>query len=69
MVAGDSMESLAQLSVLCERLYTSQDPAERAHTESTLTCFSLNSDYIQQCQYILDNSASPYLGIHTDSFF
>lgn len=54
------MESLAHLSVLCERLYTSQDPAERAHAESTLACFSVNTEYIQQCQYILDNSSSPY---------
>jgi len=54
------MESLAQLSVLCERLYTSQDAAERAHAETTLACFSLNTEYISQCQYILDNSSSPY---------
>ncbi|CAK9199269.1 unnamed protein product [Sphagnum troendelagicum] len=54
------MESLAQLSVLCERLYTSQDSEERALVETTLACFSLNTEYISQCQYILDNSSSPY---------
>ncbi|CAA6655624.1 unnamed protein product [Spirodela intermedia] len=54
------MESLAQLDALCERLYNSQDSAERAHAESMLKCFSLNTDYISQCQYILDNSPSPY---------
>ncbi|KAH9557462.1 hypothetical protein CY35_07G085500 [Sphagnum magellanicum] len=54
------MESLAELSVLCERLYTSQDAAERAHAETTLACFSQNSEYISQCQYILENSSSPY---------
>ncbi|KAJ3676579.1 hypothetical protein LUZ60_003991 [Juncus effusus] len=54
------MESLAQLEVLCQRLYTSQDSAERAHAENALKCFSENSDYISQCQYILDNASTPY---------
>ncbi|XP_024310432.1 exportin-7 isoform X4 [Brachypodium distachyon] len=54
------MESLAQLEVLCEKLYNSRDSAERAHAESTLKCFSENSDYISQCQYILDNASTPY---------
>ncbi|KAJ4968827.1 hypothetical protein NE237_015528 [Protea cynaroides] len=54
------MESLAQLEALCERLYNSQDLAERAHAESTLKCFSVNTDYISQCQYILDNALTPY---------
>lgn len=55
-----SMESLAQLEALCERLYNSQDSAERAHAESTLKCFSLSTEYISQCQYILDNALTPY---------
>ncbi|KAJ4956852.1 hypothetical protein NE237_013635 [Protea cynaroides] len=54
------MESLAQLEAMCERLYNSQDSAERAHAESTLKCFSVNTDYISQCQYILDNALTPY---------
>jgi exportin-7 len=54
------MESLAQLEALCERLYNSQDSAERAHAENTLKCFSVNTDYISQCQYILDNASTPY---------
>ncbi|XP_027114232.1 exportin-7 isoform X1 [Coffea eugenioides] len=54
------MESLAQLEVLCERLYNSQDSAERAHAENTLKCFSVNADYIPQCQFILDNALTPY---------
>ncbi|XP_020249688.1 LOW QUALITY PROTEIN: exportin-7 [Asparagus officinalis] len=54
------MESLAQLEALCERLYNSQDSAERALAESTLKCFSVNTDYISQCQYILDNALTPY---------
>ncbi|KAK1281191.1 hypothetical protein QJS04_geneDACA015059 [Acorus gramineus] len=54
------MESLAQLEALCERLYTSGDSAERAHLESSLKCFSLNTDYISQCRYILENALTPY---------
>ncbi|GLT76401.1 hypothetical protein SLA2020_480630 [Shorea laevis] len=54
------MESLAQLEALCERLYNSQDSAERAHAENTLKCFSVNIEYISQCQYILDNALTPY---------
>lgn len=54
------MESLAQLELLCERLYNSQDSAERTHAENTLKCFSTNVDYISQCQYILDNALTPY---------
>lgn len=55
-----NMQSLAQLESLCERLYNSSNPQERAHAEQTLQVFSVNTDYISQCQYILDNSASPY---------
>ncbi|KAL3629949.1 hypothetical protein CASFOL_026261 [Castilleja foliolosa] len=54
------MESLAQLEGLCERLYNSQDAAERTHAENTLKVFSTNIDYISQCQYILDNALTPY---------
>lgn len=54
------MESLAQLEALCERLYNAQDVAERAHAENTLKCFSMNTEYISQCQYILDNAVTPY---------
>nr|KAJ0225126.1 hypothetical protein LSAT_V11C100045500 [Lactuca sativa] len=54
------MESLAQLEALCERLYNSQDSVERAHAENTLKVFSANTDYISQCQYILDNASTPY---------
>jgi hypothetical protein len=55
-----NMQSLAQLESLCERLYNSSNPQERAHAEQTLQVFSVNTEYISQCQYILDNSASPY---------
>ena len=55
-----TMESLAQLEVLCERLYNSQDSMERAHAETTLKCFSTNTDYVSQCLYILDNASTSY---------
>eukprot|EP00897_Mesotaenium_endlicherianum_P004381 jgi/Mesen1/3971/ME000210S03214 len=55
-----TMESLVQLESLCEKLYNAQDPAERAHAEQTLQVFSVNSEYITQCQFILDSSSSPY---------
>ncbi|GJP36962.1 hypothetical protein CLOM_g1463 [Closterium sp. NIES-68] len=61
------MESLAQLEGLCERLYNSQDPAERSHAEQTLLCFSTSTEYISQCQYILDNSSSPYAQVLASS--
>ena len=54
------MEGLRQLEALCERLYNSQDSVERAHAENTLKCFSVNIEYISQCQYILDNAMTPY---------
>ncbi|CAN1756122.1 XPO7 [Linum perenne] len=54
------MESLAQLEDLCDKLYNSRDSAERAHAENTLKIFSVNTDYISQCQYILDNALSSY---------
>ncbi|KAK8986884.1 hypothetical protein V6N11_055203 [Hibiscus sabdariffa] len=54
------MENLAQLEALCERLYNSQDSAERTHAENTLKCFSVNTDYISQCQFILENALTPY---------
>ncbi|GAB2277715.1 hypothetical protein Dimus_012418 [Dionaea muscipula] len=54
------MESLAQLEAMCERLYNSQDSAERAIAENTLRCFSMNAEFIPQCQYILDNALTPY---------
>ncbi|KAL4562079.1 hypothetical protein LXL04_034271 [Taraxacum kok-saghyz] len=54
------MESLAQLEVLCEILYTTGDSVKRAHAENTLKVFSTNIDYIPQCQYILDNASTSY---------
>ncbi|GAB4851808.1 hypothetical protein Ancab_031207 [Ancistrocladus abbreviatus] len=54
------MENLAQLEALCERLYNSQDSAERAYAENTLKCFSVNTNYISQCEYIMENARTSY---------
>lgn len=59
-IADSVAMELAQLEALCERLYNSQDSVERAHAENTLKCFSVNTDYISQCQYILDHALTPY---------
>ncbi|KAM7254642.1 hypothetical protein ACFE04_004022 [Oxalis oulophora] len=54
------MDTLVHLETLCERMYNSQDSAEREHTERTLKCFADNTEYIPQCQYILENSSNAY---------
>eukprot|EP00242_Pyramimonas_sp_CCMP2087_P001295 CAMPEP_0198228690 /NCGR_PEP_ID=MMETSP1445-20131203/113729_1 /TAXON_ID=36898 /ORGANISM="Pyramimonas sp., Strain CCMP2087" /LENGTH=1057 /DNA_ID=CAMNT_0043909107 /DNA_START=452 /DNA_END=3625 /DNA_ORIENTATION=+ len=53
-------QHLSQLEALSERLYNSQEPNERAHAEQTLRCFWTSTEYITQCQFILDNSKHPY---------
>lgn len=55
-----TMESWAQLEALCQKLYNSWDSTERAHAESTLNCFSVDSECTLQCQYILENALTPY---------
>ncbi|CAL9182648.1 unnamed protein product [Musa hybrid cultivar] len=61
------MESLAQLEILCEKLFTSQNSAERIQAESNLKCSSVNPDYIPQCQYILDNASTPFALVFASS--
>ncbi|CAK0751589.1 hypothetical protein CVIRNUC_002079 [Coccomyxa viridis] len=56
----DILAQLPQLESLCERLYNSQDAAERAHAEQVLRVFGQSTDYITACKTILDNSQSPY---------
>lgn len=63
------MESLAQPEILCEKLYTSQNSADQTQAESNLKCFSVNPDYIPQCQYILDNASTPYALVFASSSF
>eukprot|EP00854_Cymbomonas_tetramitiformis_P016305 gene16305-19350_t len=53
-------EQLSQLEQLCERLYNSADPAERSHAEQTLRGFWSSTEYISQCQVLLDQSSHPY---------
>ncbi|KAL2895726.1 Exportin-7, partial [Bienertia sinuspersici] len=54
------MENLAHLEVLCERLYKSQDSADRVHAESTLRSFSQDTNCVPQLEYILENSRNQY---------
>lgn len=54
------MERLGQLELMCERLYNARDHDERSAAEQALQSFSMNADYIPECQFILDNSNSPY---------
>ncbi|XP_056691120.1 uncharacterized protein [Spinacia oleracea] len=61
------MENLAQLEALCERLYKSQDSAERAYAENTLRCFSQDISCISQLEYILANARNPYAVLFASS--
>ncbi|KAL9232683.1 hypothetical protein vseg_007764 [Gypsophila vaccaria] len=61
------MENITQLEALCERLYQSQDSAERAFVENTLGSFSQDSNSIPQLQYILENARNPYAVLFASS--
>ena len=43
-------QSLAELEQLCNVLYNSHNPNERAHAEGALRPFSTNVEYISQCK-------------------
>lgn len=43
-------QSLAELEQLCNVLYNSHNPNERAHAEGVLRPFSTNVEYISQCK-------------------
>ena len=43
-------QSLAELEQLCNVLYNSHNPNERAHAEGVLRPFSTNPEYIPQCK-------------------
>jgi exportin-7 len=58
---------MAELESLCNVLYNSHNPAERAHAENTLRPFSTNVDYIAQCRAILDAATSPYAQLFATS--
>lgn len=56
----DITAQLPQLEAMCERLYNSQNPQERAQAEQMLKVFGLSTEYVPHCKAILDNSSSPY---------
>lgn len=61
-------QQLIQVEALCETLYTgiplkldgNPQPVTRAEAQQRLLSLQSNSEYIPQCQYILDNSNSHY---------
>jgi len=61
------MQSLTELEALCNVLYNSHNPHERAHAEGALRPFSTNTDYIPQCKAILDSTTSPYAQLFATS--
>mmetsp|Transcript_25560 Transcript_25560/g.71479 ORF Transcript_25560/g.71479 Transcript_25560/m.71479 type:complete len:1067 (+) Transcript_25560:187-3387(+) len=63
----ESFQNLAQLEHLCERLYNSQNAAERKQAEDALRVFALSTEYIPQCKAILDSSSSPYAQLMASS--
>eukprot|EP00803_Ostreobium_quekettii_P004119 evm.model.scf_281.4 EVM.evm.TU.scf_281.4 scf_281:37255-51104(+) len=56
----DFVQQLPQLEALCERLYNSQVPEERAQAEQHLRMFGASTEGINACKAILDNSQSAY---------
>ncbi|GAB9466965.1 Exportin-like protein [Globisporangium polare] len=51
---------LRNLEALCKVLYESANESERAHAQQSVLVLQSSAEYIPQCQYVLDNSASPY---------
>ncbi|KAF1791887.1 Armadillo-type fold [Phytophthora cactorum] len=51
---------LRELETLCRVLYESGNEAERAHAQQAVLILQSSAEYIPQCQYVLDNSSSPY---------
>lgn len=51
---------LRELETLCRVLYESGNEAERAHAQQSVLILQSSAEYIPQCQYVLDNSSSPY---------
>jgi len=55
-----NQEQLSQVESLCEILYNSSNPQDRAHAQQQLLSLQSSAEYIPQCQYILDNSSNSY---------
>ncbi|TYZ58875.1 hypothetical protein PybrP1_005973, partial [[Pythium] brassicae (nom. inval.)] len=51
---------LRNLETLCKVLYESAVEAERARAQQSVLVLQSSAEYIPQCQYVLDHSASPY---------
>ncbi|TDH72778.1 hypothetical protein CCR75_000536 [Bremia lactucae] len=51
---------LRELETLCRVLYESTNEVERAHAQQAVLILQSSAEYIPQCQYVLDNSSSPY---------
>ncbi|CAI5723453.1 hypothetical protein KXD40_000640 [Peronospora effusa] len=51
---------LRELETLCRVLYESGNESERAHAQQAVLILQSSAEYIPQCQYVLDNSSSPY---------
>ncbi|KAJ0402462.1 hypothetical protein ATCC90586_009282 [Pythium insidiosum] len=51
---------LQTLETLCSALYESVHESERAHAQQAVLVLQSSAEYIPQCQYVLDNSTSPY---------
>ncbi|EEY55154.1 exportin-like protein [Phytophthora infestans T30-4] len=51
---------LRELETLCRVLYESGNEVERAHAQQAVLILQSSAEYIPQCQYVLDNSSSPY---------
>ena len=51
---------LQQFEAYCEKLYTSPDANERSAAEAALVQLSSSSEYIPQCQFVLDHSKLAY---------
>lgn len=51
---------LENLEMLCKMLYTGVNEADRARAQQSVLILQSSAEYIPQCQYVLDNSSSPY---------
>lgn len=51
---------LSNLENLCKVLYESSNTSERNHAQQAILVLQSSSDYITQCQYILDHSKCSY---------
>lgn len=60
MAGAMDASSLRHVEHLCEVLYNSTNEQDRQSAQQQLLSLQSSAEYIPQCQYILDNSKSPY---------